>query len=76
MSSPINYTDMIRPGPSSQTTSSWHMIAPEGAEISVVGFSLNAGGVIIGTLQERSWNEVMEQVLQQRAQTWKELAAL
>jgi hypothetical protein len=72
---PPVYPDIIHPGPSSQTTSNW-CIAPEGPQIAVDSMSHNAGSAVIKAMREKSWNEAMEQVLQQRAQTWKELAAL
>ena len=76
MFQPAVRADIINPGPSSQTTSSWTITAPDGFQIVIDSMSLNAGSVVIKALKERSWDEVMEQVLQERAQTWEELAAL
>lgn len=63
-------------GPSSQTTTSWSILADAGAQIALDKASLNAGSVNIKAPQGKSWNEIMQQVLQERAETWKELAAL
>ncbi len=68
--------DMFDCGPSSQTTSSWEIIAPEGLHIYVDSASLNAGDVVVVAPGERSWDRVMERVLRERARTWEELAAL
>lgn len=70
------YADIVRPGASSHTTSNWIITAPENAQIMIEETSFNAGGVVIVPTREKSWDEVMEQVLRQRERTWEELAAL
>lgn len=63
-------------GPSSQTITSWSVIADEGVQIVLDKASLNVGSAQVKAVQEKSWNEIMEHVLQERAETWEELAAL
>lgn len=73
------YRDIVRPRASSQTTSNWSITAPESTQIVIEKASFNvvsAGSAVIKVLQEKSWDEVMEQVLRQRERTWRELAAL
>jgi hypothetical protein len=75
MYQPLIYEADICPGPSSQTTSPWRFIQ-EGYEISIDEFSQNASNFVILASRGRTWEDVMEQVLHERAHTWEELAAL
>ena len=75
MFQPQIYEADIIPRPSSKTTSPWTFIQ-EGLEISIDQFSENASNIIIMAPRGRTWEDVMEQVLRERAHTWEELAAL
>jgi len=68
--------EYVLPGPSSQTTSSWPISLREGVQLVVDNMSFNVSSVVIKAPRGRSWADVMEQVLRDRAQTWEELAAL
>jgi hypothetical protein len=63
-------------GPSSQTTTAWSVIADVGVQIMLDKASLNVGSAQIKAAYKKPWNEVMEQVLQERAKTWEQLAEL
>ena len=75
MVQPLIYEADISPRPSSQTTSPWVFIQG-GYEITIEEFSQNASNVIVMAPRGRTWEQVMEEVLRERAHTWEELAAL
>jgi len=66
----------ICPGPSSQSTSSWSFTAPSGHEVVIDTASLNVSSMVIKAPTEKSWADIVEQILQDRAHTWEQLAAL
>jgi hypothetical protein len=67
----------IRPGPSSQTTTQWPLSVRIGEEQLVSeNVSLDGGNVVIQPPREKTWDEVMAEVLHDYSKAWKRLAAL
>ena len=68
----------VRPGPSSQTTTSWPLLLrlENGERVIAESVSLDAGGFSIQPARQETWDEVMEKVLRDRADAWERLAAL
>ena len=64
-------------GPSSQTTTTWPLVVRSEQEELINGYvSLDGGEFTIGPVRERSWDEVVEEVLRDRAELWRRLADL
>jgi hypothetical protein len=66
----------IRPGPSSQTTFIWSQLVPVEEQTAIESISFHASNFIIQASRERVWDEMMEEVLQERSQAWERLADL
>ncbi len=77
MLQPIFDKQNMLPGPSSQTSSIWPLVLREGDE-QITGHSVDhaAGSPVILATRERTWDEVMEEVLDEYAEAWERLAAL
>jgi hypothetical protein len=65
----------IRPGPSSQTTACW-MVSTEMGPTRVVAdsYSHDAGNFIVEPPRLEVWDDIVENVLRDRAELWKRLA--
>jgi hypothetical protein len=71
------FREDIRPGPSSQTTTRWPLIVQAEEERTISGYvSLNGGDITIQPAQDNTWDEVVEEILRDRAELWKRLADL
>ena len=68
----------IRPGPSSQTTVRWPLSIRVGQEERLVSgiIGLDGGNLVIQPPMEKTWEEVVEEVLHNRAGLWDRLADL
>lgn len=65
------------PGPDSQTVSTWPLVVQIGEEqLTSAMVSLDSGQFIIQPPREKPWDEVVEEVLHDRAELWKRLADL
>lgn len=66
-----------RPGPSSQTTSSWPLSVRVGEEQLISeNVSLDGGNLVIQPPRDKTWNEVMEEIFHDYSEAWERLAAL
>ena len=65
----------IMPGPLSQTTSVWPLVYREVAE-QIIGLDAehSADSPTIQVVGERTWEDVVEEVLRDRAELWERLA--
>ncbi len=71
------FREDIRPSPSSQTTTRWPLIVQAEEERTISGYvSLNGGDIAIQPAQDNTWDEVVEEILRDRAELWKRLADL
>ena len=78
MLQPIFDKQTILPGPSSQTSSIWPLVLREGDE-QITSHSVGHAAdslAILATRMERTWDAVMEEVLDEYAEAWERLAAL
>lgn len=68
----------VRPGPSSQTTVRWPLLIRVGQEERLVSgiVGLDGGNLVIRPAMEKTWEEVVEEVLHNRAELWNRLADL
>jgi len=68
----------VYPGPSSQTMSSWPLLLSLGDERRIISDTVNldGGNLFIYPPREKTWDEVVEEVLHARAELWNRLADL
>lgn len=67
----------FNPGPSSQTTNQWPLVMQTGEEqLRSSGVSLDGGDSILRPPRELTWNEAVDEVMEDRAELWAELSEL